>query len=48
MPSAFVTVDCVRGMTAKKSCKYARYGSFECLLLLLLCVLFYFVLVVKR
>ena len=31
----FVMVDYVREMTAKKSCKYGEYGSFEHLLFLL-------------
>ena len=30
----FVMVDCVRKMTAKKSCKYGEYESFEHLLFL--------------
>ena len=30
----FVTVDDVREMTAKKSCKYGKYVSFEHLLFL--------------
>ena len=30
----FVMVDCVREMTVKKSCKYAKYGSCEHLLFL--------------
>ena len=32
----FVMVDCVREMTANKSCKYGEYGSFEQLLIVLM------------
>ena len=34
-----ITLGCVREMSVKKYCKYAEYGSFECLLFLLICLL---------